>query len=161
MGNFCGCKNLLDGNQDTLGGGNSFVFCCSSCRCHLLTEDCWVCKNNSTRLPKPQNMNIITKLLAWLIQTAKKSSVQLCYVWYNVLLQICKNESLQQRSSLESGVSASMLGLTYEEIASRLSVDPPTVWRAVQRFEEHGTVDSCYTHEGRLKNSQHLTNLLC
>jgi len=41
-----------------------------------------------------------------------------------------------------------MLGLTYEEIASRLSVDPSTVWRAVQRFEEHGTVDSCYTHEG-------------
>jgi len=27
-------------------------------------------------------------------------------------------------------------------------VDPSTVWRAVQRFEEHGTVDSCYTHEG-------------
>ena len=41
-----------------------------------------------------------------------------------------------------------MLGLTYEEIASRLSVDPSAVWRAVQRFEEHGTVDSCYTHEG-------------
>ena len=41
-----------------------------------------------------------------------------------------------------------MLGLTYGEIASRLSVDPSTVWRAVQRFEEHGTVDSCYTHEG-------------
>ena len=41
-----------------------------------------------------------------------------------------------------------MLGLTYEEIASRLSVDPSTVWRTVQRFEEHGTVDSCYTHEG-------------
>ena len=41
-----------------------------------------------------------------------------------------------------------MLGLTYEEVASRLSVDPSTVWRVVQRFEEHGTVDSCYTHEG-------------
>ena len=41
-----------------------------------------------------------------------------------------------------------MLGLTYDEIVSRLSVDPSTVWRAVQRFEEHGTVDSCYTHEG-------------
>ena len=41
-----------------------------------------------------------------------------------------------------------MLGLTYEEVASRLSVDPSTVWRVVQRFEEHSTVDSCYIHEG-------------
>ena len=44
-----------------------------------------------------------------------------------------------------------MLGLTYEEVASRLSVErvnPSTVWRVVQHFEEHGTVDSCYTHEG-------------
>ena len=41
-----------------------------------------------------------------------------------------------------------MLGLTYEEVASQLLVDPSTVWHVVQRFEEHGTVDSCYTHEG-------------
>ena len=41
-----------------------------------------------------------------------------------------------------------MLGLTFEEIGSRLSVDPSTVWRAVQRFDEHATVDSCYTHAG-------------
>ena len=41
-----------------------------------------------------------------------------------------------------------MLGLTHEEVVSRLSVDPSTVWRVVQRFEEHSTVDSCYTHEG-------------
>ena len=27
-------------------------------------------------------------------------------------------------------------------------MDPSTVWRVVQRFEEHGTVDSCYIHEG-------------
>ena len=40
------------------------------------------------------------------------------------------------------------LGLTYEEIVSWLSMDPSTVWCAVQRFEQHGTVDSCYTHEG-------------
>ena len=31
---------------------------------------------------------------------------------------------------------------------SQLSVDPSTVWRVVQCFEEHSTVDSCYTHEG-------------
>ena len=40
-----------------------------------------------------------------------------------------------------------MLGLTYEEVTSRLSVDPSTVWHIVQRFEEHGPVNSCYTHE--------------
>ena len=45
-----------------------------------------------------------------------------------------------------------MLGLTYEEIAYRLSVDPSTVWHAVA-VEEHGTVDSCCTHEGCLKYS--------
>ena len=110
-------------------------------------------------LPNPQNMNIITTLLVRLIQTPKMSSVQLCYVWYNVLLRICKNESLQPRSSLENGVSA-MYARSHIR-GDRISV-PATVWRAVQRFEEHGTVDSCYTHEGppKIKNSQHLTNLL-
>ena len=41
-----------------------------------------------------------------------------------------------------------MLGLSYEEVGLRLSVDPSTVWRAVQRFEELGTVDSSYSNDG-------------
>ena len=41
-----------------------------------------------------------------------------------------------------------MLGLSYEEVGLRLSVDPSTVWRAVRRFEELGTVDSSYSNDG-------------
>ena len=32
-----------------------------------------------------------------------------------------------------------------------MSVDPSTVWCAVQHFEEHGKVDASYTYEGLTK----------
>ena len=40
-----------------------------------------------------------------------------------------------------------MSGLTYEQIASNLNVDPSTVWRTVWKFEEDGTVEA-RKHEG-------------
>ena len=35
-----------------------------------------------------------------------------------------------------------MSGLTYEQIAANLKVDPSTVWRTVRKFEEDGTVEA-------------------
>ena len=35
-----------------------------------------------------------------------------------------------------------MSGLTYEQIAANLNVDPSTVWRTVRKFEEDGTVEA-------------------
>jgi len=40
-----------------------------------------------------------------------------------------------------------MSGLTYEQIAANLNVDPSTVWRTVRKFEEDGTVEAG-KHEG-------------
>ena len=47
-----------------------------------------------------------------------------------------------------------MSGLTYEQIAANLNVDPSTVWRTVRKFEEDGTVEAG-KHEGE-KNSHGL-----
>ena len=35
-----------------------------------------------------------------------------------------------------------MSGLTYEQIAANLKVDPSTVWRTVRKFEGDGTVEA-------------------
>ena len=40
-----------------------------------------------------------------------------------------------------------MSGLTYEQIAANLNVDPSTVQRTVRKFEENGTVEA-RKHEG-------------
>lgn len=40
-----------------------------------------------------------------------------------------------------------MSGLTYEQIAANLKVDPSTVWRTVRKFEGDGTVEA-RKHEG-------------
>jgi len=40
-----------------------------------------------------------------------------------------------------------MNGLTYEQIAVNLNLDPSTVWRTVRKFEEDGTVEA-RKHEG-------------
>ena len=86
------------------------------------------------------NMNIITALLA----------VVLCKTIFGTMYscESARTKAYSNNLRWRMVYQRCMLGLTYEEVASRLSVDPSTVWRVVQRFEEHGTVDSCYTHEG-------------
>ena len=46
-----------------------------------------------------------------------------------------------------------MLGLTYQDIARNLNVDPSTVWRRVKQFREEGSA-TAKKSEGRCKMSE-------
>ena len=104
-----------------------------------------VCKNKSTQLCKPQNMNIITTLLVVNSNSKKKksSTVYNHTIFVQCTGQSCKSARTEAYSNdlrWRMVYQRCMLGLTYEEIVSQLSVNPSTVWCAVQRFEEHGMV---------------------
>ena len=105
-----------------------------------------VSKKNGYADLQTTNMNIITALLA---VNSNKRSVVLCKTYITIFGTMYSCESARTIAySNDLVYQRCMLGLIYEEVASRLSVDPSTVWHVVQRFEERCTVDSCYTHKG-------------